>query len=146
MMKETVSRLEWDERFLAMARLVAGWSKDPSTQVGSVIVDQNNRIVSLGYNGPPRGVKDGYSDRDQKIRRTIHAEKNAASFAKCDLTGCTIYVTHPTCSPCAAFAIQQGIKTVVFYEGNSDFLSRWQEDYDEAMAMYAEAGVEVVVY
>ena len=49
-------RDKWDRRFLKIAREGATWSKDPSTQVGAVIVDQDQRVVSLGYNGPPRGV------------------------------------------------------------------------------------------
>lgn len=48
----------WPQRFLELAQLVASWSKDPSTQVGAVIVDANRRVVSLGYNGPPRGTSD----------------------------------------------------------------------------------------
>ena len=136
---------KWDERFLTLAKHVAGWSKDDSTQVGCVIVDANNRIVSLGFNGPPRAVNDEYRDRDQKIRRTIHAEKNALAFANRDVSGCTAYVTHPTCSQCAAFLIQHGISKVIFNEGSEDFLSRWGDDYREAIEMYTEALIPVIV-
>ena len=82
----------WDHRFLVMAQLVAGWSKDPSSKVGSVITD-GKRIVSLGFNGFPAGTDDNpaiYDDRERKYRRVLHAEPNAMSFAKRDLNGCTI--------------------------------------------------------
>jgi len=67
---------KWDRRFLEMAGLVASWSKDPSTQVGAVIVRPNKTIVSVGYNGFPRAVRDDqslYQDRPTKLMRTVHA-------------------------------------------------------------------------
>lgn len=93
---------KWDRRMLGLVNLVATWSKDPSTGVGAVIVDSKNRIVSVGFNGFPRAVCDSDEalfDRDEKLRRTIHAEENALLFAGRSVEGCTIYVTHP---PCAA--------------------------------------------
>ena len=90
----------WDQRFLEMARLAATWSKDPSSKVGAVITD-GKRIVSLGFNGFPAGIDDDpsiYGHRERKYRRVLHAEQNAISFAKRDLTGCTIYITHPPCA------------------------------------------------
>lgn len=91
---------KWDARMLAVASLISGWSKDPSTGVGAVIVDPQNRVVSMGFNGFPRAVKDSASamlNRDEKLRRTIHAEDNALLFARRDVAGCSIYVTHPPC-------------------------------------------------
>lgn len=76
---------KWDHRFLELAELVGSWSKDPSTQVGAVIVDIDNRIVSTGFNGFPRGCldhADTLGDRDRKLLRTIHAEDNALLFAR----------------------------------------------------------------
>jgi len=75
---------KWDSRFMDLARLVASWSKDPSTQVGAVIVDQDKRIVSTGFNGFPRCVNDSPVDREVKLLRTIHAEENALLFARRD--------------------------------------------------------------
>ena len=95
---------KWDQRFIEMAQLVASWSKDPSTQAGAVITNGKS-VVSLGFNGFPAGTDDSpemYTNRERKYRRVIHAEKNAMAFARCHLTGCTIYVTHAPCSPCAA--------------------------------------------
>lgn len=136
----------WDQRFLAMAQLVATWSKDPSSKVGSVITD-GKRIVSLGFNGFPAGTDDDpsiYNNRERKYRRVLHAEQNAFSFAKRDLAGCTIYITHPPCARCAAQIVQEGIKRVVFPPPSADFLTRWKDDMDEAMAMFREAQVEFV--
>ena len=84
---------KWDRRFLDLAAGMATWSKDMSTQVGAIIVDRDQRIVSSGYNGFPRGVVDSierYQDRDTKYRMVVHAEINAILFATRDLTGGTI--------------------------------------------------------
>ena len=75
---------KWDDRFLVLAKLIGSWSKDPSTQVGAVIVDNKNRIVSVGYNGFPRGVEDSEKrlcNRQEKYDIIVHAEVNAIAFA-----------------------------------------------------------------
>ena len=136
----------WDHRFLAMAQLVATWSKDPSSKVGSVITD-GKRIVSLGFNGFPAGTDDDpsiYDDRERKYRRVLHAEQNAMSFAKRDLSGCTVYITHPPCARCAAQIVQEGIKRVVCPPPSADFLLRWKDDMNEARAMFEESKVNFV--
>jgi dCMP deaminase len=137
---------KWHHRFLELANTVAQWSKDPSTKVGAVIT-LNKRIVSLGFNGFPAGTDDSeeiYQDRDRKLRRTIHAERNALLFAQRDLTECTIYVTHPPCSQCAGDIIQSEIKTVVYAKPEGEFKVRWLDDCVEALKMFREAGVEVI--
>jgi dCMP deaminase len=134
---------KWDKRFISVARLIATWSKDPSTKVGAVIVDSHNRIVSTGFNGFPRGVIDTETPRDIKLLRTIHAEENALLFAKCDVEGMTIYVTHPPCARCAAKLIQAGIKRVVCVPADDYFTERWADDLREAFAMYNQASVFV---
>jgi len=138
---------KWDRRFLDMAALVATWSKDPSTKVGSCLVD-GNRVVSLGFNGFPRGTKDDdalYSDRERKYRRVLHAEQNAIAFANRSLEGCTIYVTHAPCSRCVAQIIQSGIKRVVCPNpwADTDYMERWRDDVLETEAMCREAGVRL---
>ena len=135
--------MKWDSRFMELAKLVASWSKDGSTKVGAVIVDEQRRIVSTGYNGPPQGVKDEYADRTQKLRRTLHAETNALAFAQRNVRGCTIYVTHPPCSQCAAQIIQHGIRKVVYPPPHPEFLQRWGVDHKEACAMFHESGVQI---
>lgn len=134
---------KWDKRFIGLALHVAEWSKDPSTRVGAVIVDNKQRVISMGYNGPPRGVSDHYVTREDKLFKTIHAEENAVLFAKQDLTGATVYVTHPPCANCAAKLVQSGVSRVVFPSPSEDFLSRWKESYYAALGMFVEAGVTV---
>lgn len=106
----------WDVRFLDLALHVAQWSKDPSTKVGSVIVRPDKRIVSLGYNGFPRGVCDHeerYTERAVKYKFVSHAERNALDNVSEDVTGCTLYSTLQPCSECAKSIIQKGIEKVV---------------------------------
>lgn len=134
---------KWDERFLDLAELVAGWSKAPSTRVGAVIVDDNNRVISLGFNGAPRSVDDTFLDREIKLLRTIHAEANALHFAHRDVEGCHMYVTHPPCCHCAGHIIQRGIASVTFPAPTREFLDRWLTSYDAAMGMFSEAGIDV---
>lgn len=135
---------KWDKRFMDLADLVASWSKDPSSKVGAVIVDDCNRIISVGYNGPPRKVSEvDMATREVRLARTIHAEVNAMNFANRDLSGCMIYVTHPPCANCAAQIIQRGITTVAFRPGTFEFMQRWKDNYDEAISMFLEADVKV---
>lgn len=132
---------KWDRRFIELVGLVASWSKDPSTQVGAAIVDGKNRVVSLGFNGFPRAVADAPVDRDEKLRRTIHAEENALLFAQRSVEGCTIYLTHPPCARCAAKLIQAGIARVVAVPPSADFASRWADDIASSALMFEQAGV-----
>jgi len=136
---------KWLQRFYQMAELVASWSKDPSTQVGAVIT-QHNRVVSLGFNGYPHGVSDsaGEDSRDLKLLKTIHAEENAILFAKRDLVGCDMIVTHFPCPNCAAKIIQTGITSVYSPPPDPEFSSRWGEKIKISESMFAESGVAVV--
>jgi dCMP deaminase len=136
---------KWAFRFYQMAELVASWSKDPSTRVGAVIT-KNNRIVSVGFNGYPHGISDraDIDEREMKYLKTLHAEENAILFAKRDLDGCDIYVTHFPCPNCAAKIIQTGIASVYCPEQSEDFLSRWGEKVKVSEEMFTEAGVTVV--
>ena len=134
---------KWDERFIELAKLVGSWSKDPSTQVGAVIVDQKNRIVSVGYNGFPQKISDNdrLNDRDKKYNVIVHAEANAILFANRDLSGCTIY-TYPfqPCSSCSGLIIQSGIKRVVTVRDDNP---RWKQDFYISEQMLTEAGVHI---
>lgn len=137
---------KWDEYFLRLARTNAGMSKDPRTRVGAVIADKHNRVISMGFNGFARGVADRVYERDEKLRRTIHAEENALLFARCDVTGCTIYVTHPPCGPCAAKIIQSGITRVVYLKPDDDMAQRWKDDIASATDQFVQAGVRVHMF
>ena len=133
-----------DYRHGQMARMVSGWSKDPSTKVGAVIIRPDDTIASVGYNGFPRGIADGddrLNDRETKYALTIHAEVNAILNAHERLDGCTMIVTHPPCVSCACVAIQAGIKTIKYKKPDLDLLSRWGASIDRALGILAEAGV-----
>lgn len=135
----------WDARFLSLAAHVAMWSKDPSTKVGAVVVDDLRRVVGTGYNGFPRGVldmEDRYADREKKYPRVVHAEVNAILNAVASVRGCTLYVTPlPTCERCAGVIIQSGIRRVVV--PNLIVMDRWSASWEIALEMYQEAGVMV---
>lgn len=138
--------IDWHQRFLNLAEHIATWSKDPSTKVGAVIVDDQRRIISTGYNGFPRGVEDRdqrYQDRDVKYEMIVHGEINAIVFANQNLSGTTLY-TWPfmPCSRCAGIVIQSGIKTVVApYNDNP----RWVNSFQLTQQMFEEAGIELII-
>lgn len=137
---------KWHLRFLRLAREVASWSKDPSTQVGCVIVDQSRRVVSLGFNGLPAGLHDTAErllNRDLKLALTIHAEENALLFAGRPVHGCVAFVTRHPCAHCAAKLIQSGIGAVI-YLTNPDFDRRWADNLAISAHALAEAGVPIL--
>ena len=145
-MSNSINTTQLQKWALGMAEHVATLSKDPSTKVGAVIFDDKRRIVSAGYNGFARGVKDTSSrlhDRDTKYKLTLHAEANAILFATGALDGCTIVVTHPCCAQCAAQIIQSGIKHVVWPHPSREFLMRWKDNLTLSIDQFIEAGVEV---
>ncbi|MGF1748851.1 dCMP deaminase family protein [Vibrio cionasavignyae] len=135
---------KWAKRFIQMAELVGSWSKDPSTQVGAVIT-KNNRIVSVGFNGYPHGISDSAEsdERETKYLKTLHAEENAILFAKRDLDGCEIWVTHFPCPNCAAKIIQTGISVVHCPAQSEDFLSRWGDKISLSQDMFEQANVRI---
>lgn len=114
--------LTWDEYFMSIAVLVAKRSKDPSTQVGCCIANEKNVIISVGYNGFPRGCgeHDFPWDREGKLEDTkyayvVHSELNAILNSKLnDLSGCKLYVSLFPCNECAKAIIQSGIKQVYY--------------------------------
>lgn len=141
-------RKKWDLRFLSMAKFIATWSKDPSTQVGAVIFDQQNRVVSVGYNGLPAGVEDkDLNDREKKYKLIIHAETNAILFAKRDLTNCAI-ATYPfmPCSNCSSAIIQAGIKRVIYPSPDAEKALRWGDSFKLASDQFSEASVVLTEY
>ena len=139
--------IKWDQRFIELAEVVSTWSKDPKKQVGAVIVDKFNRIVSTGYNGLPRGIPDTPElllNQELKLPAIIHAEVNAILFAKADLTDCTLYTTLPTCTPCSSLIIQSGIKRVVCKKYNNPS-SKWCESFEQAKINYAQVRIELTI-
>jgi len=141
-----VKNNKWNFWFIGLAKYVASASKDPSTKVGAVIADKDRRVVSLGYNGLPRGVEDSHerlNDRNLKYKMIVHAERNALLFARGSVQGCTIY-TWPMmpCATCCSMIIQAGIVRVVAPISDNP---RWQEDMEISKKLFQEAGVEMVL-
>lgn len=112
----------WDDYFMSVALLSGKRSKDPNTQVGACIVNKNNVIESIGYNGLPKGCSDDEFpwEKEGEMLNTkypfvVHAELNAILNAKGkDLSGCKIYVALFPCNECAKAIIQSGISEVVY--------------------------------
>lgn len=139
------SLIKWDNRFLALAKYISAWSKDPSTKVGTVIAKEK-RFISIGYNGFPQGVEDTeerLNNRDWKYPLTVHGELNALNFADGDLSDCTLY-NYPfmPCSVCAGPIIQRGIKRVVSLASDNP---RWLESFEKSLVMFREAKVELIL-
>lgn len=117
-----IDYISWDEYFMGVAMLAGKRSKDPSTQVGACIVDNDNKILSQGYNGLPRGCSDDEFpwDREGDMLETkypyvVHAELNAILNSRgTNLYGSKIYVALFPCNECAKAIIQSGIKEVVY--------------------------------
>ena len=135
---------KWDKRFIDLAKLVGSWSKDPSTKVGAVITDDNNRIISIGFNGFPQNVVDSEDrlvDREHKYDIVVHAEANALMFANKSVEGCTLY-TWPfqPCSRCAGLIIQSGIKRVVSVVQDD---ARWKKNFEVAAELLKESGISL---
>lgn len=141
---------KWHKRYLDMAKLVASWSKDPRKKVGAIIVDQDNRVVSTGYNGFPRCIEDkpeDYRNKKLKLEKIIHAEVNAILSARANLKGYTLYC-YPLmpCARCATVILQAGITTVVFpYKEDKKTASSWDVSHDIAISMFQEARIELVL-
>lgn len=134
----------WLDHFMKMAHLVSERSKDPSSKVGCVIVNDKNQLLSTGYNGFARGVNDDskiLNDREQKYPRIIHAELNAILNCGHSVEGAFAYVTHPPCSQCAAVMIQAGISAIFYHTPNAEFMLRFQDSLNISIDMCNQAGV-----
>ena len=131
MLKKSVTRcqkrtdyLSWDEYFMAVALLSAQRSKDPNTQVGACIINRENKIVGVGYNGFPIGCSDDKLPWDRKgdflatkYPYVCHAELNAIlNSIPGNLKNCSIYTVLFPCNECAKVIIQAGIKKIVYLE------------------------------
>ena len=139
--------LSWDESFMGLAHLSAMRSKDPSTQVGAVIVDQEHKVVGLGYNGLPIGCSDDEFPWDReggmletKYAFVVHAELNAILNSTRDLHGCTLYVSLFPCNECAKAIIQSGIRKIVY----EDDKYAAADNVIASKKMLNAAGVELV--
>jgi len=145
-----MSQVTWHIRWLDMVDLVASWSKDPSTKVGAVIVDDRDVVLALGWNGIPRGVRDDAFGRNQRpIKYSFyeHAERNAiynAAAKGVGLQGSTLYTSFIPCADCGRAVIQSGIKTVVVRLASCN--ERWKNSEDITQLMFQEAGIKLLVF
>ena len=143
--------ISWDEYFMGVALLSGRRSKDPNTQVGCCIVSQDNKILSMGYNGLPTGcsddefpwVREGDNPLETKYVYTVHSELNAIlNYRGGSLEGAKLYVSLFPCNECAKAIIQAGIKEVIYdsnkYKGTPSVCA--------SMRMFDAAGVECVPY
>ena len=139
---------KWNIRFMQMAQLISTWSKDQSTKVGCVIVSPEKAILSMGYNGFPRGVDDKPQYRQQRPTKydfVVHAEQNALLNAGRNgtrLNGGILYVTMPPCTVCAGSIIQSGIKEIIYLEPEvQKQIPGWRDNLKISFTMFDEAGV-----
>lgn len=141
--------ISWDEYFMGVAMLASERSKDPNTQVGACIVSEDNKILSIGYNGMPLGCSDDEfswerdGQEDTKYFYTVHSELNAIlNYRGGSLEGSKIYVTLFPCNECAKAIIQSGIKEVIYWK---DFYKDTPE-VKASKRMLTTAGVELTLY
>ncbi len=149
-MNKRENYLSWDEYFMGVALLSAHRSKDPGTQVGACIVNPQNKIVGVGYNGFPQGVSDDDfpwaregEHLDTKYPYVVHAELNAVlNSITASLQECKVYVALFPCNECAKVLIQAGIKQVIY-------LSDKYADTDAVIAskrLFDAAGVSYTAF
>ncbi|CAH0663828.1 unnamed protein product [Spodoptera exigua] len=137
--------LKWEDYFMGTALLAAKRSKDPNCQVGACIVNRENRIVGIGYNGMPNGCSDDTFpwDKNNKQFYVCHAEMNAILNRNIiDLKGCTLYVSRFPCNECAKMIIQSGITKVYYIYDKSPN----KDVYIASKKMLEEAYVQFEVF
>lgn len=138
--------MEWDQYFMSMAYMVAMKSKDRSTKVGTVIVDDENELLATGYNNFPRGFDDDLEERHVKplkLRLTVHSELNACLSAArrgMKLHGSRLYCTWCTCEQCALTIVQAGIKEVIVHKDNP-ISESWRDNIEFGKMILSEGGV-----
>lgn len=122
MMKDS-NYITWDQYFMGVAILSGMRSKDPNTKVGACIVNEDLKIVGIGYNGFPKGCNDDFFPwerkggfLDVKYPYVVHAEPNAILNSTVSLKNATLYVTLFPCNECVKLIIQSGIKEIVYME------------------------------
>jgi dCMP deaminase len=146
--------MNWKEYFRNIAHQVKLKSKDEKTQIGAVIVGQDNEIVSTGYNSFPRGISDDISERQERPEKYFwfeHAERNAiynAARIGVSTKGTTMYLTCGIpCADCCRGIINAGITTIVCEVGEAGAKGpKWEESGKRSLQMFNEAGVKIQYY
>jgi dCMP deaminase len=145
--KDRFGRPSWDSYYLSIAYLVSSRSIDPSTKHGAIIVSKENRVLSLGYNGPIKGLNDRVVPltRPAKYYHMIHAEENALLAyygSHQDILGATCYVTGPPCHKCLRMLIQKGIKRIVHGDVMSMMMDSPDKEAQEIMLSGQHVSIE----
>lgn len=136
---------DWDAFFYAIAEKVASLSKDPYRQVGAVLVSQDRRQLSIGFNGFPPSVPDLpelLNDREFKHEHMVHAEDNCLCQAPFPPVNCSLYVTTFPCLPCAKLLVSAGIRRLIAPTPDLSH-TRWGESWTLARWTLWSAGVEI---
>lgn len=143
----------WINRFMNLAKEVSTWSKDPSSQIGAIAVDDNRQILSVGYNGFPRGMDDSselYEDREKKYSRIVHAEMNLiynATHNGVSLKDSSVFVYGLwVCSECAKGLIQVGVKNIYMKPTSINKLEKWQEEFEKTKTYLNEIPINYYEY
>jgi len=153
MSEKRMDYITWDEYFMGVAKLSALRSKDPNTQVGACIVSEDNKILSMGYNGFPTGCNDDEFPWSKELETTdpynakylysTHGELNAIlNYRGPSLEGSKLYVTLFPCNECAKAIIQSGIKAVIY----RDDLYKDTKEVMASKRMLKTAGVDIIEY
>jgi len=150
-MSSLMQSTAWTDKYIKLAKVISTWSKDPSTKIGCVVVGADGQILSQGFNGFPRGIKDSeerLNNRERKYELVVHGEMNAiynASLNGVSLKDSTMYVYGlPTCNECAKGIIQVGIKKVVAMRP-AKYNSDWDKSNKNAAALFKEANVMYLI-
>ena len=148
----TTHYISWDQTWMEICKIIAKRSKDPVRKVGAIIVNDDHKIVSLGYNGMPNVIEGLNNDeiypwskgnddpKDTKYPYVVHAELNAILNAAQSVKGCTLYVNYNCCNECCKAIVQSGIKKVVYMN------KRNKDIYNIGMRILMNAGIEVIEY
>lgn len=141
----------WAQRYLNLAKEISTWSKDPSKKIGAVAIGNKGQVLSQGYNGFPRGIKDlsnRLNDRPEKYKYVVHGEMNCiynACHNGISLEGANLFVYGlPVCSECAKGIIQVGIKKVICQY--TEEVSTWEESNIITEQMFKEVGIVYIRY
>ena len=142
-------KLTYDDLFMNMAYLISMKSKDESTKIGAVVVDDDNIVVSMGFNSLPRGINDNIKERQKnphKYSFMAHAERNSiynSSRKGISLKNYTLYTLGFPCSGCTIAIIQSGIKEIVLCSNWQYNNNKWNEESKISKEMLDEANISI---
>ena len=150
-MNNLLTAAGWGDKYIKLAKQISTWSKDPSTQVGAVVIGKGGQVMTQGYNGFPRRVRDTeerWANKERKYELVVHAEMNAiynASLTGVSLKGSTLYVYGlPICNECAKGIIQVGIRKVIATRPK-EYNSEWDKSNKLAEKLFSEAEVMYLI-